>query len=245
MNNRVSSLVVLGFPKSGTSALMRELDGREGVKVLTAPNGSLELAWPAIMELETEASLREIADSGARLVCHKFAAYIYNPKAIQYLSENKERKFVVCIRDPSKSLVSWWNMHRTIAKTGRNKNHIAYKERDFYANCNVEEYYDRYAKDRLRYDLYINELLSAVGIDRVFVVSQERMASNTAFAADRILEFSSSQPSDAVERISDAEHQSYAERAKIVLPDTIQKELDQVYGATLVTLLKNGVRRLI
>lgn len=245
MSIPIANLAVLGFPKSGTSALMRELGGREGVKVLTAPNGSLELAWPAIKEFETESSLREFVDGDTRLVCHKFAAYIYNPKAIKYLSDNKERKFVVCIRDPSKSLVSWWNMHRKIATTGRDKNHIAYKEREFFANCDVGEYYNRYAKDRLRYDTHINKLLDAVGVERVFVVSQERMASNTTLAGTRILNFSTGDSSEDVVRTSGGEHQSYAEKAKLVLPDGIQQELDQIYGATLVTLLKNDVQRLI
>jgi hypothetical protein len=245
MSIQIQSLVVLGFPKCGTSALMRELGERKGVMTLTTPNGALELTWPAIKARESEEALRDFVQSDTRLVCHKFAAYLYNRKAIEYLIESKTRKFVVCIRDPSKSLVSWWNMHRNIANSETSKNHFAYKDRDFYANCDIGEYYNKYAKDLLRYDLHIKKLLDGAGAERVFVVSQERMASDIEMAADRILEFSGAREPHHAERAIGHEHMSYAQKAKVALPQAIQIELDQVYGATLVTLLKQNVRRLI
>ncbi|MBI1264357.1 MAG: hypothetical protein GC187_06455 [Alphaproteobacteria bacterium] len=245
MITQIPSLVVVGFPKCGTSALIRELGRREGVKVLTAPNGALELVWPAIKAHEAQATLGHVTLSDTRLVCHKFAAYMFNKKAIQYLAEDINRKFVVCIRDPARSLVSWWNMHKNIAISGESKNHFAYKERDFYANCDVGSYYIRYAKDRLRYDRYIASLLNEVGVERVFVVSQERMASNLLLAADRILEFSGATAPDKTNIPIENEHISFAQKANVALPDAIQQELDHVYGATLAMLLKNNIRRLI
>jgi hypothetical protein len=213
--------------------------------MLTTPSGSLELAWPAIRSVETDDFYKQAQAENVRLLLHKFTAYMYNPTAIRYLAQNPSRKFVICMRDPSKSLVSWWNMHTAIANSDKNPGHFAYKERDFYSNCTVEEYYERFAKSRLNYDKHIQRAIELAGADRVLVVSQERMSQDIGRAGDQIMSFAVGAADADQSRAEAATHVSYAEKAKVELPEAIRRTLDCTYGATLVTIVRSGVRALI
>lgn len=242
MSIRIPSLVVLGFPKCGTSALMRELGGRKGVKTIYAADGTLELVWPAIKGIETELFFGEATVEGARLILHKYTAYIYSPTAIRYLAENPDRKFVVCIRDPAKSLVSWWNMHKKIAETGRVKDHFAFEESEFYKNCTVEEYYEKTAKRMLDYGELIQRTIRLVGPDRITFVSQERMSRDIRAVADELIMFATGLGESVNAAVG---HVSYAERSKVSVDQAILDELRAVYGEALVAASSSGAKTII
>lgn len=242
MSIRIASLVVLGFPKCGTSALMRELGRRKGVKTIYAADGSLELAWPAIKDIETEEFFGEATAEGVRLILHKYTAYIYSPTAIRHLAENPDRRFVVCIRDPAKSLVSWWNMHRKIAETGRVKDHFAFKESEFYKNCTVEEYYEKSAKRMLDYGGLIKRTIRLVGPNRIMFVSQERMSKDIRAVADELIMFGTGL-GDTIN--GGAGHVSYAEKSRVPVDQTILDELRTVYGEALVAASSSGAKTIL
>ena len=114
---------------------------------------------------------------------HKYTAYIYNATALRRIrTENPERLFVICVRNPVRSLISWHEMHRNIATTGSNLQHFVNKDqvtRDFYINATIEEYYVKFAKDRLRYAFYIRRMRKILNNPKIMFISQEYLACNS------------------------------------------------------------------
>lgn len=165
----IPELTIVGFPKCGTSALMRALESMTAVSILRSKGGSLECSWPQIKHSTPEPS--------TNLLVHKFTAYIYNPTALTYLARsNPSRTIVLCVRRPRRALLSWYLMHRNIARRDSYTDHFAYREREFYATCTLEAYMDRFARDRLQYDRLFLRLLRFFSSERIVVVWQERMA---------------------------------------------------------------------
>lgn len=177
-------IVIVGFPKCGTSALFRSLETLDQIHALRSESGHIELPWPAIRDVTEKTP-------AGKTRLHKFPGYVYNKKAVTFLAQQKPKPlFVVCIRDPKRALVSWWNMHRNIARSDTPSDHFAYNERAFYGTCDVDEYYKRYAKERLDYSAHLKHLASEVGRKQIVVVSQERMAQNIDVVSDFILKIS-------------------------------------------------------
>lgn len=69
-------IVVIGFPKCGTTALMKRFDNDQQVDVLRSKTGGYEIGWPMIRETERAPAPNKIA-------AHKFTAYIYKPKTLE------------------------------------------------------------------------------------------------------------------------------------------------------------------
>jgi hypothetical protein len=86
---------------------------------------------------------------------------------------------VVCVRDPKKSLVSWREMHRRIAVQGASTEHFvnqSAESRRFYTEAPLEDYYRRYARERLTYAAHIERMRELVPNHPMVLVSQEFMA---------------------------------------------------------------------
>jgi sulfotransferase family protein len=220
-----SEIIVVGFPKCGTTALMKALEADDRVTVLRAPGGSPEIAWPMIRDIAP-------APEPGKILAHKFTAYIYNREALFHLRDaHPGGHIVLCIRDPKRALVSWHNMHRRIATEGRDTNHFAWKERDFYAECSLADYYQTYARPRLCYDAYLLDLLAIFPAERLTVLSQDALARNM----DNITATLKKTARGTLLPIPEAEagaedtaHQGYADTALTPLPDQIDSELYRV-----------------
>jgi sulfotransferase family protein len=213
-------IVVTGFPKCGTTALMRAFEADPEMDVLRTPEKALEIAWPQIRDLTRPPRQN-------RILAHKFTAYVYNRDALTYLRDvNSQSRIVLCIRDPQKALISWHNMHRKLATDGRDINHFAWKERDFYAECTLEAYYDRFARTRLYYDRYLAQMLEILPADRVTVLSQESLARNMDNVTTTLKDAARGTlyPIPAAHAAGDA-HESFADRAGITLPYNIRNDL--------------------
>lgn len=178
------SLTLTGFPECGAAELFAALERHPRIDMLRSTMGAMELTWPGIVELE-----RALPSNAPRFMGHLFSSYAYSRKAQDYLAENPRRRYVVCVRDPVKVLMSWRKMHREIAVSGLNPNHFAYEERSFYAECSVEDYYERFARVRINYDERLADLIERVGAPRLVVVSQERMAAGLDEVADAVVAF--------------------------------------------------------
>lgn len=235
--------VIVGFPKCGTSALCRTFEKRDGAHFLRTASGQMEYHWPLIDAFEREKGFFD--HDGVRV--HKFTAYIYNERALRYLAALPARRFLVCIRDPLKALVSWHNMHRKIATDGRSPEHFAWTERDFYATCTLDAYYDRFARSRLRYDHHIRTLFDLVGAERVMVVSQERMACGIDSVADAAIAFFQGRPvpPGALSPQPAGRYQSYADQTGDVVDSAIRAELQAVDAAVHETIRRSGVTALV
>lgn len=200
---------------------MRAFEQHDRTSVLRAPNGALELEWPNIKEIEAGLS----AD-GETIWVHKYAAYVYQKDGLAYLAENKNRKIVLCVRDPQKSLVSWMLMHRGIAEKGHLPNHFAFKNRDFYLNCSVDEYFERFAKARLNYPEYFRNLASVFGLNRIAIVSQEKMSQGVDVVARRLVEFSQTGSMNTSELEADGSaHRARADRSEMEISDRVKEKL--------------------
>lgn len=233
----VNEIVVLGFPKCGTSALIRYLEDDLEVDLLRPPGNGLEVAWPGIKELA-------LKPKPGRIIAHKFTAYIYDQTALAYLAEvNPKSHMVVCIRDPRKSLVSWWNMHKRIAQSGSAKDHFAWKERDFYANCTIEDYYEKYAIGRLDYAKYLLDLTKLVSKDRIFVVSQESLAWNMDNIVQTIKDASRGNFHPVPNKQENEEtYKGYADKTHIELSEKIVSELALIHDRVLRVIESQGIR---
>lgn len=221
-NNKPHEISIIGFPKCGTSALMRALEEREGVTLLRAADSSLEVPP------EELPALRDTAKNCEVLV-HKFAARVFTRSRVKELFElNPDMLLVICYRDPLKSLVSWHNMHRKIADTGRNTKHFAYKEREFYSKANVEEYYQHYAKERLKYDHYIRNLLPVIPEGQLIVIAQEDLAAAKMGFADGLINLVSQGDKLKITLEQGQSHQGYADKvgAGQEVPEYVKQELE-------------------
>jgi hypothetical protein len=148
---------------------------------------------------------------------------------------------VVCIRDPRKSLVSWWNMHQKIAQSGSLKDNFAWKERDFYANCTIEDYYEKFARERLQYDKYLIDLITIVSKDRIFVVSQESLARNMANIVQTIKDAARGDYHPVPnQQANEEQYKGYADNAHIELPKEISSDLSLIHDRVLVENLGIG-----
>lgn len=235
-----AEIVIAGFPKCGTTALIGAFGDDPEIQLLKRPDGELELTWPLIKTID-------VPPHDGKILAHKFTVYIYNQEALKYLTKsNPESVVAVCIRDPKKSLVSWHRMHQSIAKSGRNKQHFAFRERDFYASCTVSEYYEHFARRRLKYQTHLENLLAIVPKERVVVVSQERMAQDMGAVSGLIKSMAKGEAITDTASIDNKDsYKGYADKAGTVLDNKIQRKLDEVQSQLLGLIDKSGVRSCI
>ena len=162
------------------------------------------------------------------LLVHKFTAYAYNMRALEYLAgATPHSLLVLCVRDPARVVVSWHRMHQTIARTGRNPAHFAWQEREFYADCSLTDYYRRFARERLRYHRYLRDVLEVVPTSRLAVVSQERMAEGIGRIGQYLHGLARGEAVEPPAPLSGnaKKHEGYADKAPVVLDADIEKEL--------------------
>lgn len=234
-------ITIVGFPKCGTSALMRRFENDSDMRVLRTSEGALEVAWTLIRDIRP-------APEPGRILVHKWTAYVYRRKAIEYLVEiNPRSLLVLCVRDPARALVSWHNMHRNIARSGRNTSHFAWKERDFYGEAALPDYYERYARQRLQYDRHLGTLLEVVPRERLVVVSQERMAEDIDAVALYLKALARGEATCAqVARPGSVpKHKGYADKADIVLDKAMLKELAGVQGRLQTLVVEKVLHKCI
>jgi hypothetical protein len=234
----IPEITITGFPKCGTTALLRRFSEDAEMHVIRSTSGAYEVPWPQIRDVPQE--LPE-----GRIVAHKFAAYVYSRAAVQHLvARNAGSVIVLCVRDPLLSLISWHNMHRAIARAEKPSEHFAWLERDFYADCAIDDYYHRFARMRLRYDHYLNDLLGLVPTERLVVVSQERMARGMEPVADYLKGLARSAPVPLAEAAAGEArvHVGYGDRASEAVGEAIRAELAGVHqrlGALIETRVRH------
>lgn len=221
-------IVIIGFPKCGTSALVRAMAKEPGMHHLTAPSGSVDALFPD----------RSGVPAG-EVALHKYPSYIMSRGHLFRLrSINNKADLVVCVRHLPKVLLSWHNMHQGIARSGRLPNHFAYQERDFFAHCSLSEYYGRRG-EQLEYDRMFDELLEIWPAERVTVVAQERMARSVKAIARHIA-------SGAPLRDGGGEaHVGYADKAPADIDAPILAALEEKDARLRGIIRESGVRAIL
>lgn len=229
-------ITIIGFPKCGTSALIRCFLDDPEIRTLRTPEGAIEVAWPLIRDIRPEPETD-------RILVHKYSSYAFSRNSLRYLVEvNSNNLLVLCVRDPARSLVSWHNMHRSIARSGKQPQHFAWKERDFYADCTLSDYYGRFASSKLQYDRHLASILKVVPKERLVVVSQERMAQDihSVTAYLKALARGEKDTTPPPPQAAQARHVGYADKAGIVPDEATVEELRGV-RQNLAEIISNDV----
>jgi hypothetical protein len=164
---------LVGFPKCGTTALVR----------LLAASPALNLARTET-SYETPIFFPKLEAKGVKYVRgkpngHKFSAYIYSPQAMEALiGDSPKALIILSVRDSASALMSWRDMHRKIATDNRKGHFTTASEeaRAYYMNCSLEEYFHSYADSRLNYAAYIRELLSVHPGLNYLIIGQRRLS---------------------------------------------------------------------
>jgi len=224
-------LAILGFPKCGTSALFRELALLPQVSSVRAASGSMEVS---LSELD-----RVFDCQHREFLVYKYAAGIYSQKYIEIIYQARpSTKFVLCHRNPIKSLVSWHNMHRNIARKQEPLSHFAARESDFYSNCSVLEYYEKFAKPMLRYDKHFERLARLVPGESIICISQHALAARTVEVASTVL---SAVVGESVKEVQEGSpHTAYADSVMEDISEGITDELDASYSRLLRSIEDGG-----
>ena len=215
---------------------MRLFAGIDGIAVEKTAG-----AFESPLYVTDEACRAHIADTSVdmtKINGHKLASYIYSADALRRIqAHHPAATFIVCVRDPGKALLSWRQMHRLIATLGEYPEHFAYKdpaERHFYATAEIGEYYEKFAKVRLRYAYYIRQLLDIVGAGRVVVVDQQKLASDPARLRDFFVQRFKLPQTTRGNSLGEAParpHRGFADKADLTaLPTSAQIAIDAERG---------------
>mgnify|MGYP001190369756 CR=1 FL=1 len=166
-----SDFVIVGFPKSGTTALIKRLEREPGLHIgkLRHNNYEAPIAKPG----EAPDSFIE----PSKINGHKYAAYIYDDVAIDRIAQSGAL-IIVCIREPIQALISWWNMHRRHAEMNIGMPSKSEEKREFFRTCSLGDYWNRFANTRMDYIARLDYLESVAPADRVLFIRQEDMAAN-------------------------------------------------------------------
>jgi hypothetical protein len=219
----VVRFAVLGFPRCGTTALAHALNDLDGLNVVHAGN-----RWE--VDLTQRPLPPEECFDPRSINGHKFATYIYNRRKLgRLLKLNPDMQFIVCVRDPRRSLVSWFRMHRDIAQGAwKSKTHFAWREREFYRSCSIAQYYEHFAQPRLRYCHHLTAALEVLPTDQVVVVAQPYMA---AAMRSTLATLCTRLGSSAVPAHEARDHVSRSEKDPVDLPREINETLAKEYAA--------------
>jgi len=236
-----SEITIIGFPKCGTTALLNKYSENTDFHLLYySKQQKYEMIWPRIKELNAKVDERKI-------ITHKYAHYIYNLEALSFLThKNPNSIFVVLVRNPLKSLISWHNMHRRIATSQLPRKHAAYRDKKFYANCSIEQYYNRHS-NLLQYDIHLNNAISIIPKERIVVVSQEKMSS----AVDYVAEYTANLARGELNKLQpdlytseSAKHIGFADTACIDLSKSIIEELEGISNRTKIIVDHNFTHKI-
>lgn len=173
MRKMKTDFCIVGFPKCGTTALVR----------LLATSPALNLAKTET-SYETPIFFPKLEAKGVKYVRgkpngHKFSAYIYSPQAMEDLiGDSPKALIILTVRDAASALMSWRDMHRKIATDNRQGHFTTASDeaRSYYMNCSLEEYFHSYADSRLNYAAYIRELLAVHPGLNYLIVGQRRLS---------------------------------------------------------------------
>ena len=197
--------VILGFPKCGTSSLCRMIEKAPHTNVARNDRGTLECDISAVGFVPNDSFY-----SAGKLNGHKFSAYAFSKRKLESIAAwSPEAKFIICVREPVRVLLSWHLMYRKIASRGKPVNHKAVVERDFFSSCTADDFFYHFARQKLRYGAHLSAVIKVIGAESLFVISQERQAKDPKATEDLLESILGIEMAKSAPRVS---HVSSAER---------------------------------
>lgn len=138
--------------------------------------------------------------------------------------------------------MSWWNMHRAIARSEERPGHFAYKNRNFYAHCDVGAYYERFARLHMNYPQHLRTAGRLLPPKRLVVVSQERMARDIDSVVVYLKALARGEDAQlATPSAQAAPHVSYADSTENIIPVAIRNELNDIQKMLYTAIEDSGV----
>ncbi len=170
---------IVGFPKCGTSALTRYL---ADLPRINAASHLENLRGLELHYYDDDSKPVDYLAERYQEGCyngHKTVNYIYSKKALSKIyQDNPDVKIIIAIRELNQVLVSWWTMHKNIAKSAKIGSHFACQDevtRDKFLHMSLDEYFER-MKDKLDHDRYLKEILGIFGHQQIFIIRMESLA---------------------------------------------------------------------
>lgn len=171
---------VVGFPKCGTSALTRYL---ADLPKIHAASHLENLRGLELHYYDDDSKSVDYLAERYQEGCyngHKTANYIYSKKVLSKIyQDNPDVKIIIAIRELNQVLVSWWKMHKNIAKSAKIGSHFTCRDeitRNQFLVMSLDEYFER-MKNQLDHDRYLKEIMKIFPHQQIFIVRMESLAS--------------------------------------------------------------------
>ena len=223
-------ITIVGFPKCGTSALIRRFEEEEDVHVIRSAGGSVDAKFPDRANLPLD-----------KIIVHKCPSYVLKREDLEQLKGEiaPDAQIVLCFRRLPRVLLSWHNMHRRIARTGAHlqPNHFVHRDPEFWAHCSVDDYYHR-SVHRFRIDMFFDQMLRVFPAERVTVVAQERMARSVANVVKLL-------KGEAPVEDETEMHRGYADKAQLPIEPAVLDALEENYQRFMALVAQSKVRTLV
>jgi hypothetical protein len=169
------NLICAGFPRCGTTALAKYFEMYTNVTVLKCPdtgayefNGFSEIGYNEFYNSQLLSNTN---------IFHKFSGYTYIKNIASLFNSihdiRPNTKILFMLGDQYRRLQSWHAFHKSKAIRGDDKNHFTYLNREFYANCSLKEYYNKFAHNRINYLKTLKDLDRQIKSIQLIVIKQD------------------------------------------------------------------------
>ncbi len=182
--SKLIDFIVIGFPKCGTTQLVKQLDRHDNIHILRRDkkqhNNEFEIHFfddpqKSINWLHSLASREKFVLNG-----YKTSNYIFNKNILKQIrGYNETIKPIVCIRLIKHSAYSWFKMHRNIASSP--KRHLRHpinrdeSTRKELLNMDLNSYIEKY-RHFLDYSNYLESAIDVFGAENIFIIYQDELA---------------------------------------------------------------------
>lgn len=174
------NIICAGFSRCGTTAFAKYIETYTNIEVLRDPRTNA-YEYKAIDEDGITDYYTNKLQTNNNLF-HKFSGYMYIKNIVKSFNEIiKQRKntiLIFLIGDPYDRLQSWHAFHKSMAMSGADKLHFTYSDRDFYSNCSLNDYFNKYAKSRIDYKFILDNLLKSLDLNKIIILKQEDLRKN-------------------------------------------------------------------
>jgi hypothetical protein len=147
---------------------------------------------------------------------HKCSVYAFNAQAMAALaSDNPDAVLIFMVRSAESALMSWRQMHASIARKGEVAHRVTRDEdsRRFFQESSIDEYF-KFVRRRLRYADAISRVLENHPAANYLIVAQARLSTDSRAVLTRIHELMGAPISqDYLDRLP-AGHKPRGSRAK-------------------------------
>lgn len=177
----------LGFSKCGTSSIWEFWNSFPETKsrCLRTEVGAIEFDLRSHL---TQKSEKLLTDGGCYL---KFSGAAFSAKAIENTHKLAcrygEPVYLLSVRSPKKALLSWYNMHKKIAREGVNRDHFAVKEMDKYLSITIEDYAKEFI-DRVDYSSLIKRFADLVPASSLWILDFRNVSYGVSGVMGNLLE---------------------------------------------------------